>query len=92
MLGFERGAGCSVSRAGFGQGPAFSPIWLDNVGCRGSEKCLDDCSFIGLGDPVTFCSHREDAGVICLSGKYTCGKKSEVQCCRKNNMVYNATF
>ncbi len=70
MLGFENGAGCAISRAGFGPGPVSSPIWLDNVGCRGSENCLEDCSFIGLGDPVTSCIHREDAGVICLTGIY----------------------
>ncbi|XP_064388769.1 uncharacterized protein LOC135336822 isoform X2 [Halichondria panicea] len=67
MMGFERGGGCAVSRAGFGQGPISSPILLDDVRCRGNEDCLDDCSFIGLGDPPTFCTHREDAGVVCLS-------------------------
>ena len=67
MLGYS-GGGCAVIRARFGQGPLASPIWLDNVRCTGEEDCLGDCSFIGLDEPVTFCSHREDAGVICLTG------------------------
>lgn len=72
MMGFERGGVCAVSRAGFGQGPISSPILLTNVGCTGEENCLDDCSFIGLGDPAPFCTHREDAGVVCLTGKFLC--------------------
>ena len=38
------------------------PIFLDNVGCRGNETNLGDCTHRGVG--VHNCRHSEDAGVI----------------------------
>ena len=35
---------------------------MDNVGCRGTESRLIDCSY---DSGTTDCSHREDAGVTC---------------------------
>ena len=44
-------------------GPGTGPIFLDEVGCTGSETTLDDCPHRGIG--THNCDHDEDAGVIC---------------------------
>ena len=36
---------------------------MDDVGCRGNETNLNDCTHRGVG--VHNCGHSEDAGVIC---------------------------
>ena len=48
-------------------GPGVGPIFLDNLGCRGNERNLNDCTHRGIGI-LGSCSHLEDAGVICLQG------------------------
>ena len=40
------------------------PIWLTNVGCRGSEDHIDRCSHSGWGNVGT-CTHADDVGVNC---------------------------
>ena len=45
----------------FGEGTGG--IFLDNVGCTGSEIALINCSHRGIG--VHDCDHTDDAGVTC---------------------------
>ncbi|XP_035254815.1 flocculation protein FLO11-like [Anguilla anguilla] len=60
----ELGCGTALSapsKAQFGQGTGT--IWMDDVGCSGSESSLSQCSHRGLGKHD--CNHGEDAGAVC---------------------------
>ncbi|XP_069468092.1 deleted in malignant brain tumors 1 protein-like isoform X2 [Ambystoma mexicanum] len=65
-----RQLGCGVAdsapiMAQFGQGNGS--IILDDVGCRGSEAFLSQCSHRGL--TVHDCIHAEDASVVCSAAR-----------------------
>ncbi|KAG9262767.1 deleted in malignant brain tumors 1 protein-like, partial [Astyanax mexicanus] len=63
----QMGCGRAVSAPqGSRFGPGSGSIYLDDVGCSGSERSLTKCSHRGLG--VNNCAHSKDAGVVC-SGK-----------------------
>ena len=47
------------------------PIWLDEVGCDGTETRLVDCTHAGFGNHN--CLHTEDAGVRCTGLSCTQG-------------------
>uniref|UniRef100_A0A8C2X0E8 SRCR domain-containing protein n=1 Tax=Cyclopterus lumpus TaxID=8103 RepID=A0A8C2X0E8_CYCLU len=49
----------------FGQGTG--DIWLDDVGCSGTERSLTECRHTGFG--IHDCGHEEDAGVVCSGEK-----------------------
>jgi len=61
QLGYSGGA-VALKRAFFGSSPS-RPIYLDNVGCNGSEPSLLNCTANEVG--VSNCDHSEDAGVRC---------------------------
>ena len=62
QLGFLDAVSAPIS-ARFGAGSG--QIWLDNLGCSGGEKSIENCPHSGWGEEN--CDHDEDASVICLS-------------------------
>jgi len=44
-------------------GSGSGRIWLDNVGCFGTESCLLSCRNNGIG--VHNCVHSEDVAISC---------------------------
>ena len=65
QLGFPDAVSAPRS-AYFGNGSG--QVWLDDVGCSGSESTIENCPHAGWG--VKDCSHNEEASVICSSKLY----------------------
>ena len=66
QLGYNtNGAQALIRASRFGQGTG--PIYLDDVGCTGSEQMLTSCP---RPNPIGEhnCDHSEDAGVQCFAG------------------------
>ncbi|KAM9593412.1 scavenger receptor cysteine-rich domain-containing protein SCART1-like [Morphnus guianensis] len=67
----------------FGRGSG--PVWMDSVGCKGTESALSDCKHSGWGKQS--CGHIGDAGVMCseytgfrlVNGSTACAGRVEVQ-------------
>ncbi|XP_055001064.1 soluble scavenger receptor cysteine-rich domain-containing protein SSC5D isoform X2 [Sorex araneus] len=61
-----RELGCGEALAAPGEarfGTGAGPVWMDDVGCRGSELALRDCPRRPWGR--SNCDHSEDAGLVC---------------------------
>ena len=65
QLGYGTDGVIAYSEAYFGLGTG--EIFLDNLGCNGSEASLFECQHNGFG--IENCSHFEDAGVFCPTSK-----------------------
>ena len=63
QLGFPY-ADSAPGLARFGRGSG--QIWLGHVGCSSRESSIINCPFRGWGVDY-YCSHSEDASVICSS-------------------------
>ncbi|KAJ8013052.1 hypothetical protein DPEC_G00049300 [Dallia pectoralis] len=57
-LGYQRATSVFTGIPGTGK------IWLDDLGCTGTEKSIFDCKHSGLG--INNCQHAEDASVQCV--------------------------
>ena len=64
QLGHGRAVTAAKSAA-FGRGQG--KIWMNNVRCTGNESALTNCAHNRLVKGN--CSHGDDAGVVCSSGK-----------------------
>ena len=64
QLGFSANGAVALTLADVVDGTG--QIWLDQVGCAGSETRLIDCTRNPLGQHD--CVHFEDAGVRCQGG------------------------
>uniref|UniRef100_A0A8C2HX15 SRCR domain-containing protein n=1 Tax=Cyprinus carpio TaxID=7962 RepID=A0A8C2HX15_CYPCA len=64
-------------------GPGSGKIWMDDVGCSGSESSIFDCSKTKMGDQD--CGHSEDVGVIC-SGRFSAEEMKTVRLVGGNSL------
>ncbi|KAL1278236.1 hypothetical protein QQF64_024909, partial [Cirrhinus molitorella] len=86
----QLGCGRAVSAHGsahFGKGSG--QIWLDDVGCSGSESSLTQCSHPSIGKHN--CGHHEDAGVVCLGKNIRLISGSD-SCCGRVEIRYNGQW
>uniref|UniRef100_A0A8C7DGD2 SRCR domain-containing protein n=1 Tax=Oncorhynchus kisutch TaxID=8019 RepID=A0A8C7DGD2_ONCKI len=83
----QMGCGRAVSAQGsahIGQGSGGRPTWLDDVGCKGTESSLTECSHGGLKHHD--CLQAQDARVVCsvkpnirlVNGSDLCSGRVEV--------------
>ena len=64
-LGF--GNAINATNRGF-YGGGRGQIWRNNLHCVGTELSIKNCSHSGWG--INSCSHSQDVGVKCVSGKF----------------------
>lgn len=74
-LGYPSGGLVLSSSITFGRGTG--PVWLDSVGCHGTEDTLSACT-VEIGGGTSSCTHAQDVNIVC--GKYTCSSKFCMLC------------
>ncbi|KAH3740839.1 hypothetical protein DPMN_047553 [Dreissena polymorpha] len=62
MLGFDNTKTATI-RTDMVKGEGSTPIWLDDLRCKGNEDSLLECSHNGVGSHN--CGHGEDVGLVC---------------------------
>ncbi|XP_049417433.1 deleted in malignant brain tumors 1 protein-like [Epinephelus fuscoguttatus] len=83
------GTALSASQsAHFGEGTG--QIWLDDVGCSGSERSITECQHRGFG--THNCGHGEDAGVVCSDGQIRLAGSGSTRCAGRVEIYYNTTW
>ena len=75
QLGYGK-AVTALKAAAFGRGQG--KIWMTNVRCTGNESSITQCAHIGLEKGN--CSHSNDAGAVCSSGKRFNSNKGTKKC------------
>ncbi|XP_075345930.1 scavenger receptor cysteine-rich domain-containing group B protein-like [Mycteria americana] len=73
-----------------GFGPGSGPIWLDNVGCNGTESALSDCPHRGWGEHN--CGHAEDAGVMCSGSRRVRLVNGSGRCAGRVEIYYQGSW
>ncbi|KAM6914142.1 uncharacterized protein PEZ65_014604 [Lycodopsis pacificus] len=74
--------------AHFGQGTG--KIWLDDVGCSGTERSLTECLHSGFG--THNCEHSEDTVVICSHGQIRLVGSGSTRCSGRVEIYYNGAW
>ncbi|XP_064388469.1 neurotrypsin-like [Halichondria panicea] len=55
----------TVGRLDFSEASSFTPTWLDELRCRGTESRLGNCRANPIG--VEDCTHSEDIALVCTT-------------------------
>ncbi|KAI9523697.1 hypothetical protein NQZ68_025419, partial [Dissostichus eleginoides] len=71
-------------------GEGSGPIWLDDVGCSGSESSVTECTHPGFG--THNCQHSEDAGVFCSDPEVRLAGSGSNRCSGRVEIFHNSTW
>nr|XP_006812538.1 PREDICTED: deleted in malignant brain tumors 1 protein-like [Saccoglossus kowalevskii] len=78
-LGYGKALSAPLSSS-YGIVSSDTPVWMDDVDCKGYEMSLTQCQHTGWGQGNCDSNHGEDAGVRCDGSSY---KKPPLNMCRQ---------